>query len=372
MIDALARLSGDLRATAIQYRPSLFPYKRFAFTLALAWVGGWVFSLLSLPLPWMLGPLAICTVASLLAAPVIAPAVVRPPVTMVIGVMLGSSFSPHVFTHLSSWVPTLIGLVFFVLICAAVTISYFRFVAGYDPATAFFSGMPGGFVEMILFGEEEGADISTIAIVHSARILLVVFSLPFLVAFLEGHALGRRPPVGVSILDAPADSMVWLVLCCILGALLGRWLKMPAKYLLGPTLVSAAVHAAGLSTSRPPLEIVITAQIMFGAIIGCRFAGRKASVILKVLGQSVGASLVMLVVTFAFASVVSRMSSYLPQAILLAYSPGGFAEMSLIALALNMEVAFVVGHHFVRIIFVVLIARPLYRFSRHPFGGADP
>ena len=38
---------------------------------------------------------------------------------------------------------------------------------------------------------------------------------------------------------------------------------------------------------------------------------------------------------------------------LLAFSPGGIIEMSLIALALNIEVAFVACHHIVRVLIVI-------------------
>ena len=47
-------------------------------------------------------------------------------------------------------------------------------------------------------------------------------------------------------------------------------------------------------------------------------------------------------------------------AMLLAFSPGGLAEMSLMALSLGIEVAFVASHHVARILFIVLVAPPLF------------
>ncbi|MFT3953112.1 MAG: AbrB family transcriptional regulator [Piscinibacter sp.] len=43
--------------------------------------------------------------------------------------------------------------------------------------------------------------------------------------------------------------------------------------------------------------------------------------------------------------------------LILAYSPGGLAEMSLIAVSLHAEVAFVAAHHIVRV-FLVMISAP--------------
>jgi uncharacterized protein len=47
--------------------------------------------------------------------------------------------------------------------------------------------------------------------------------------------------------------------------------------------------------------------------------------------------------------------------LILALAPGGLAEMSLVALALQVEAAFVSTHHVIRIAMVVLVAPALYR-----------
>jgi uncharacterized membrane protein AbrB (regulator of aidB expression) len=49
------------------------------------------------------------------------------------------------------------------------------------------------------------------------------------------------------------------------------------------------------------------------------------------------------------------------RAVHLSYSPGGFAEMSLIALALGIEAPFVAVHHMGRIFVVVIMASVLGR-----------
>ncbi len=52
-------------------------------------------------------------------------------------------------------------------------------------------------------------------------------------------------------------------------------------------------------------------------------------------------------------------------AALLAFAPGGLAEMSLIALSLDIDAAYVSSHHIVRIFMIVLAAPFVFRlFSR--------
>ncbi|MFT3953111.1 MAG: AbrB family transcriptional regulator [Piscinibacter sp.] len=126
------------------------------------------------------------------SAPIAAPAIIRPPMSGVIGVMLGSGFSPAILANAGNWLPTLAGLVLFMIACGRRCVGYFRSVGGFDWITAFFSGMPGGLVEMVTYGEEQGGDARVIALIHSSRILMVVMTLPFIVQWIGGVSLERR------------------------------------------------------------------------------------------------------------------------------------------------------------------------------------
>lgn len=368
----LYRLWTDLKGGVQALAPSRFPYRRFAFALALGLCGGWLFSFLRLPLPWMLGPMTFCTLAALLQAPVAAPTVIRPPMTVVIGVLLGASFSPDLMRQIPHWLSATAGLVVFMLACGMACVLFFRVVGGFDRTTAFFAGMPGGLVEMVTVGEERGGDGRMISLVHSARILMVVMTLPFIVQWIEGVQLGTRRATGLSIVDTPLASDLWLVVCGIAGVILGEVLRLPAKFLLGPMLASAAVHVAGLSNFSPPTELVQLAQLVLGVTIGCRFVGTSPRLILRVLGLSIGSTMILLALTLLFAYAVSRVSEYGMVPLMLAYSPGGLAEMSLIALALKIEVAFVAAQHIIRVFLVMVMAEPAFALLGRLGGPPAP
>ncbi len=340
--------------------PARFPYRRFVLALLLGGLGGWLFVQARLPLPWMLGSMVFCTVAALLRWPVAAPPVIRPPMTMVIGVMLGASFKPEVVTQLPNWLPTILGLVLFMCACGFACVGYFRKFAGFDPVTAFFAGMPGGLLEMVTLGEEKGGDARIIALIHSARILLVVMTLPFIVQWIGGVSVSGSRVAGPSIMQTPLSAELILLACGLLGVVAGHMLRLPAKFLLGPMLVSALVHVSGLSDSAPPFEIVNAAQLILGITIGCRFVGTAPRLILRILALSVGSTVILVSLTLGFAWLVATVSVHGHVPLILAYSPGGLAEMSLIALALHTEVAFVAAHHIIRVFLVMIAAGPLF------------
>jgi uncharacterized membrane protein AbrB (regulator of aidB expression) len=103
-------LKGWLRT----FTPASFPYVRFATGLLVGALGGWLFAWAGLPLPWMLGSMTACTLASLVRAPIAAPGAVRPPMTMIVGVMLGAGFTPQIIESVGSWIPTVLGLAGFI------------------------------------------------------------------------------------------------------------------------------------------------------------------------------------------------------------------------------------------------------------------
>ena len=132
--------------------------------------------------------------------------------------------------------------------------------------------------------------------------------------------------------------------------------------LLGPIIVSAAVHSLGIIHNPPPRELVIIAQIFLGTIVGCRFVGTKPGAILRAIGLGLGATTLMLILTFSFAFAFYQMFGQTLEQLVLAYSPGGLAEMSLVALAMNADIAYVASHHLLRISFVMMMAPILFKF----------
>lgn len=284
------------------------------------------------------------------------PAKVRPFSAALVGTMLGTSFSPALLDQAGSWLITILGLVAFLIAATAICFAYYRHVVGLDRNTALFSAMPGGIVEMVLLGEEKGADIQTIAIIHAARIFLVVSLLPALLYLIA-------PDISVaSIGAANAETsfdwtvIVWLAVTTVGGVLVGQLLRLPIAFLLGPMLVGGIIHVAGWSNYQLPSMLLAIAQVVLGASVGCRFAGIGWRRLLGFLGHSLGATALLVSVTLLFAFIMSMLIGLPLMAGILAYAPGGLAEMSLVALSLNVDVAFVVLHHILRVLFVLLSA----------------
>ena len=332
---------------------------RIVLALIIGAAGGVVFHALNLPLPWMLGALLATMVASVANAPVVAPARIRPAVVAVIGVLLGSRFTPDVLEQAGAWIGTVTILMIYVAVVALVVVPFYRFVGKFDWVTAYFAGMPGGLTEMIEIGEASGAKPAPIILAHSLRIVVTIALLAFWFRVVQGHE------VGASALKAEG-SLSWLdagmmLASAILGSLLGTWLRFPAPTFLGPLLVSALLHLGGVTESVPPTLLVNVAQVILGTVLGCRFLGISPKTLLPAAALSIGATVLTLILALCAGLAMRGLAGITPDQALLALAPGGLTEMGLIALAIHADVAFVALHHVMRIVFVILLAPLAFR-----------
>lgn len=354
----------DFIAGVKAFAPSRFPYFRFMIALAIGLVGALIFVYFNTPLPWMLGSITATTVAALAGVKISAPSIVRMPMILVVGVMVGATFTPEILQHFGEWWPTVVGLLFLSVILGVVCTAYLRLFSDFDMPTSYFSGMPGGLIEMVTLAEERGGDISTVALIHSVRILVIVFSVPIIVRLIEGVGMGSAGGPRFSVVDMEAIDLVWIFGTGIAGIVIGRLLRMPAAYLLGPLVASAAIHAFGISEFKLPIEFLFIAQLVIGTSVGCRFSGVASATVYRIIRVGFGMSVILVGITAVFALGASYLSQFGFVPIFLAFAPGGLPEMSLVAIALHVEVAFVAFHHIVRLFLVMGGAPVTYAILR--------
>jgi membrane AbrB-like protein len=343
---------------------------RFALAIAVGLAGGALFAVLRAPLPWVLGSMAACAVAGIAGLPVAAGPATRRPMAAVVGVVLGSSFHPDLLAVAVQWWLPLLMLPFFLATAAVLCVVWFRRVAGFDRATAYFAGMPGGIAEMVLLGGERGADERIVGLIHGARIMLVVFVLPFLIRHFHAPPPMAGGTVATHAMVPDLELLLWGGASIVAGLAIGRALRLPAWHLIGPLAVSAALHATGVTDFRVPLWLLAAAQVGLGATIGCRFRGLTPAEFVRILMLAAGSTAILLLLTFAWAAAVGWITGLDIGLLALAYSPGGLAEMSMVALSLALEPSVVIIHHLTRVVLVLIGAPIAFRNSQNEETGS--
>ena len=120
--------------------------------LGLGTVGGALFDQIDAPLAWMIGAMAANTVAAMAGLSVAIGPGLRVVMIAVLGVMLGSAFTPDLLGHVSDWALSFAALALYCVVAGGLAFLYYLRIVGFDPATAYFSAAPGGLQEMIMIG----------------------------------------------------------------------------------------------------------------------------------------------------------------------------------------------------------------------------
>jgi membrane AbrB-like protein len=335
-------------------RPGLRP---IALSLGVGGVGGALFSLLHVPLAWMLGPMVVNIVASVRGAPVLVPHGFRVVTLCVIGVFLGGSFSPDLLERAGEWAVTLALMFLFIPLITVIAGYYYARAAGFDRATAMFSGAPGTLTAMVIIGGESGADERMIALTQGLRVVIVVFLMPVIVTL--ATATG---PTSASVLPE-GGPFTWseagfLLAAAALGYGLAKGFNLPASAMTGAMLASAGLYLAGVVSWRPPDAALWICLWILGSAIGSRFSTVTPPTFFRVSRHAVAATALVTSVSALFALAVSALTGVPYLTALLSFTPGGVAEMCLIAIAFDIDPAFVAVHHLVRIA-ILISAAPL-------------
>ncbi|EEG10398.1 AbrB family transcriptional regulator [Pseudogulbenkiania ferrooxidans] len=328
-------------------------------TLLLALLAAWLLRALQLPLPWLVGPLLATAGGRLAGLSLQGPRWGRAAGQWAIGSALGLYFTPEVVRLLGGLLPYLLPAALFAFVLAGLGALLLQRWSGLDHGSAFFASMPGGASEMANLAERHGVRVDMVAAAHSLRMLLVVTLIPalFTLSGVHGadlyHAAGRTLHYpGLLLLGALGLAAGWV------------WsrLRQPNPWMIGPLLVTVLLTASGIELSALPPWASPLAQLLIGCSLGSRFSPGFFRVAPRFLAAVAASSGVLMLAAAAFGGALAWLAGLNPATVMLGTTPGGIAEMCLTAHALQLGVPVVTAFQVCRMLCVVLLTDPLYRY----------
>lgn len=335
-------------------------------TLALGAAGVAAFGLAGLPLPFLFGPLAACLIAALAGVRLRSFGQVSVGARTVLGVAVGAAVTPALIAKLPQMQGSVAIVPVYIAIIALAGVPFFRRVCGFDRVTAFYAAMPGGASDMVLFGQEAGGNARQLSLVHVTRLLVILVVAPVVLVQIYGVSLAH--PVGEPATDLPVAEMALMVVAALVGWKGGERIGLLGAAIMGPLILSAAFSLAGFLNQRPPREALLAAQFLIGLGIGVSYVGVTWREIRDTVAGG-AAFVLILAVLAAVATEVATLAGLAPPVeAFLAFTPGGQAEMSMLAIVSGADLGFVILHHLVRILLVILGAPVLFRLVRSRGG----
>jgi len=343
-------------------------------TSVIAFATGWLLYQIQFPAPYLLGSLfGVWSFGSVFAASRERLGIPRwfvKPVLLGLGVMMGAMFTPQIATSLIHWWPTVVTMIGATVV-ATIAGSWFlvRF-RRYDKLLAVLCCLPGGQSEVIAISGELVRKDYVVALSHLMRVSLVFCIAPIWLTFAQGHAavvssnqaLTNLPGLtSVSLLN-----IAWFLSVAIIGYLLARAIRLPMPHLLGSLLLSIILHSVGLVD-----EFLILAQIAIGGAIGARLAKVPFRTLSGYLIDSLMSASLVIGVYLLIAFGISWFSDIALLNLVLSFIPGGFYEVTLLALLFGFDVAFVTIHHVIRILLIFFSLAPLVNWLNHNGNARD-
>ncbi|MEM1306801.1 MAG: AbrB family transcriptional regulator [Pseudomonadota bacterium] len=331
---------------------------------AVGTIGALVFIRLKAPLPIFLGSLAFCMAASIFRVPLKRPKSLSGPMRAVLGVAIGAAFTPELLQR----APELaVSLALIVPFSAAITYAGYLFysrVASFSRATAFFGSVPGGLNDMVAMAESAGADQRAVTLLSSVRMVAILFLIPIWMQATTNLDVGGAIINTIHVWEMRTVDIVVIVVIAAVGWWAADRLGIAGAAIVGPMIVSAFAHAFGLTAALVPTEALILAQLTLGILLGAQFRGVTMRELSTTVLWGVLFSAVIMVATLAVAYGVWTLTGADPNSVLLAYAPGGQSELNLLALILQLDVAFIALHHLLRVAAVIIGAQIVFRL--HP------
>ncbi|WP_256674687.1 AbrB family transcriptional regulator [Ectopseudomonas mendocina] len=318
-------------------------------------LGGYLASLADWPLPWMVGSLlAVILLRCIADRPFSEVPGGRRVGQWLIASGIGLHFTSDVLEQVLSHLPVIIMGALGTLLLSLIGIAILR-RAGVDRATAFFASMPGGASEMVNLALRHNAQPARVAAAHSLRLLLVVLLIPALFTWSLPDIPAPMPP--------PVD-WTWLPPLLLAGAALGvLWnrLKQPNPWMLGPLTVCAVASATFDLHLALPTELGQFGQWLIGSALGCHFNRGFFRSAPGFLGRVLLSTLLAMLGAVAIGETLAWLSGQDHLSLILGVMPGGIAELSLTAEALQLSVALVTALQVLRLFLVMFLAEPLFK-----------
>ncbi len=339
---------------------------RFLITVAIGGAGVAVFFLAALPLPFLLGSMAASVIAAVIGIPMLWPAVLRIPARVSLGLIAGLAFSPALIGRLPQMAISLALLLPVTAVAVLGGYLFFRYVARFDGVTSFFAAVPGGFQEMVSMGHDAGGSARKLSLIHSTRLLVLVYVLPFWIIWSEGLSMN----VSIGVPSAPRALTLTDIALLGTAALAGWWLakriRLSGALIIGPMLAAALLSVTGLTDAHLPAAWIDAAQVIIGIEIGLKFKGVTVREFFSTIAYGLVFTAFLLGLAALTAHVAVRIAGVPWASALMAFSPGGQGEKNLLAIALKADVAYVALHHLLRLAMVIVGAQLI--FHKSPAG----
>lgn len=338
---------------------------RTVLTCAISAAGAISFSLLHLPIPWLLGPMiAVLAAHNLFKLRLVWPSPIRNAGIVIVGYSMGLSLTREALAEIGRQLPSMLILTVSVIAFCAVIAFTVSKLTGIGFPTMMTGCIPGGLTQMLTLAEEfKQIDMTVVTLFQVTRLMAIVICLPLLLfsPLIGGEHIGS----GVSASAAGWNDLFPMILAflplCLFCAWAGKKLRLPTAYMLGPMIGTAAAGLMGLHGPVLPSPLLNLSQLLIGTYVGLLLHPGAIQRKGRTISLALASGIVLIGGSLAISEGLSRTHGMTLATAFLAAAPGGMDQMAIMAHETGADLSIVTGYQTFRLLFIYFAVPPVLK-----------
>lgn len=341
---------------------SIYPALWWAVLLPTSAALAWFLTAVHLPAGVLLGCMLVGIVLSSRDVQLRIPTTLFALAQGVLGCLMARSLQPPALAKVAAGWPVFL-LATTSVIAASAVLGWIMMRRKIFPGTTAVWGLaPGAASAMVVMAESYGADVRLVAFMQYLRVAVVTASAALVARIWVPHgAEVASSGVDWFVVANPAN-LGWTMLLAFGGALVARWMRLPAGSMVLPLLLGTTLQAMGLLVIELPGALLAWAYAMIGWSIGLRFTRSILLHAFRALPQVLGAIAGLMGVGIIIAACLSQLANIDPLTAYLATSPGGADSVAVIAATSAVDAGFVMAMQLARFLMVLVFGPQVSKF----------
>lgn len=336
--------------------------------------GGFVFKMLKLPAPLLLGPLVAVSIGNLagMSFPPL-PTWFDNSAQVILGFYLGSSITRDNLHEIKAVSLPALAISAWSLVITFV-LGYFVYrTTALSLPTAILSASPGGAPEVSILALSVNADVTTVTVIQMARLFAVLLLTPLLskkfhtvsksltrittTKYVHSLSIESAAPISNhnnNIRSFTGKMLNPGLLIAVLGGFLFYSLQIPAGFMVGAMITVGISSVSGLKIKPLPELFRAAAYIGIGVLIGQYFTREALMNVAEIYPVVLIVTGLMLLSCAALAVIISKTMGWKMSTCLLATAPGGLITLTAVATEMDSDPLKVSLLHMARLITIKL------------------
>lgn len=349
----------------MQHR-AFYNMKQGSITLMIAILGGLLFKLVHIPVPWLLGPMVtMVIVTNTMKRQFVWHVSIRNIGMMMIGYVIGLSMTASALKDMVKQLPSMVLMTLLLLLLSAGIAYVISKVSNQDYNTSLLASMPGGLTQIIILAEEtEGINLAIVTVTQVMRLMLIVIAMPLLVLLpifgsgSDGVSTTLQTEPSVSLFP---NIIVFAVVGIVL-TVIGVKIKFPTAHLLAPMLGTMVLQVSGVEGPELPGLLTNIAQLMIGTHIGLMLNANQLPGKARTISLAFISGIMLVFGSVLLSFLLTKLHPISSATGLLSMAPGGMDKMSIIAHAIGADLSTVSGYQVFRTLVIFFALPPFIKW----------